>query len=435
MKKLLLGCSVLTLATTTVAYGADTCRTMVDATSLNKDNLFNATLCIDGNVSHASKNKVEDFIDQFKNAQLGTYFPSYQKDTSVGIFKLDFRGLPMELSYPIQGGTLLTFEVPSLNIHKQFCPDGETTANVCTEGKGSRDETNERFKDYLKKSGDQILKRLTEVSPNDPVAGNPASLETRMAVNQYEAGTSGKFGRSNRTGQIRPSILGVGFRYDTQDIDGRTTKVLDMPFSYNKPLEGDSELILRLPISYTEVESAGSFLMMPSISYKTPVLADNSWVLTPSLGYGVVGSTDLGSVGQIVSAALTSDLLLFQQENYSLSMGNMVGYYKTLPLNLKDYNLDPNISNTMMRNGLLLSVPLQQKLAGMDLVAETYVINTMAFGSPLYEDYYNEVGITIGPEKVSRSAANLSQQAFGIGLSYSWASHSHGFTFSVGYEF
>ncbi|OQW94565.1 MAG: hypothetical protein BWK79_05455, partial [Beggiatoa sp. IS2] len=78
-----------------------------------------------------------------------------------------------------------------------------------------------------------------------------------------------------------------------------------------------------------------------------------------------------------------------------------------------------------------------------DLVAELFITDTRAFGDAMYEDQYNEIGFTIGPkaEKTGNKKAgeegfvNASRQQFGLGFRYFHSAVSHGFSFSIGYEF
>ncbi len=140
-----------------------------------------------------------------------------------------------------------------------------------------------------------------------------------------------------------------------------------------------------------EVEGADSYRGNLGLSYKKNIL--RNWALTPSLGYGIAGSADLASLGQILSGSLTSDLMLYYSNRYQLSMGNMVGYYWTLPTSAGDYSVDYDLQNTIVRNGLLFSMPLETRVWGRDFSVDIYVTDTRFFGDALYSDNYQEVGV------------------------------------------
>lgn len=73
------------------------------------------------------------------------------------------------------------------------------------------------------------------------------------------------------------------------------------------------------------------------------------WSLAPAVGYGIAGSQDLGSLGQILSGSLNSDPLLYDNGKYRIGMGNMVGYSLTLPIPASSATI--SIATTMMSLG------------------------------------------------------------------------------------
>lgn len=407
-------------------------------------------------------NKVTDLLNQFKQEELARRYGEdgsklkeeycrsqgisdyecenkisglYNRETSTGVFQLNFRGLPIFAAFPYKigeeekDGKILVFSVPSLNVNKIFVGY-------------DREDSVEKLKQYLKKDGSTILSELTKISPS-PVT----DAQKDMIKDDFAAGTQGDKGIA-----LNNSVY-IGAGYDARKYDnGETVKYLSLPLSMSIPVgleDSRQELILRLPLQYSETNGeAKAYQVAGGISYKTPISYSdnpdnkNTWFLTPSFSYGMVGSKDQASVAQLVSTSLTSDFLLIDQPNYSISIGNLIGYQKTLPFEYKDWDLTVERTNVVTRNGVLLSLSLSpltgSKILGMDLIAELFVIDTRAFGDKMYEDSYDEIGFTIGPKSDNAGKeefVNASRQQLGFGFRYYRSAVSHGFSFSLNYEF
>jgi len=390
----------------------------------DNSNLFTASICIDDKFKHYGGNSAEDLIDQFDEAQLKKDFKGYDENNSIGLFKLDFRGIPMEISFPKQGESKLVFKVGSLKIEKIF--EGNT-----------RDESKEQLKDYLKNDGDRIMKELTKKSPVDPIAGNPASTEASMAEGEFNAGTQGNYSIN--------SFLGVGARFGRFSQGGRNITSYTLPLSYTHELNNGHEISFRLPITYIEVEGAESYSIVFGGSYKFPVMKKNGkskfpkeWFLTPSLSYGLVGSKDLGGAAQMLSASLTSDALIFTNSKFSIRMANMVGYYQTLPVAIQDYNIDIDLKNTIYRNGFSISMPLQKYIG--DYTLNTFITDTRFLGDELFIEQYNEIGFSIEKQKSSCKnksfATKFVCERLGIGITYLHAeNNAHSLKLMLKYQF
>jgi len=372
-------------------------------------NLFNATICIDGKqFQYEGGSKVEDLVDQFDEEQLKAYFAGYNENTSTGLFRLDFRGIPIQVSFPNSGAgdgsTLLVFEVPSLDLREEFSGT-------------DRDDSKELLKDYLKKDGERLLKESIKQSPVDPIAGNPASMQSKMVDDAFNAGTQGDFG-------VTQNKVGLGARFGRYNQGGKSITSYSLPLSFSFQLGGGKELMFRFPMSYMEVEEAKAYSVGFGTGLKVPVVKDK-WSLTPALSYGIAGSPDLGSAAQMLSTSLTSDVVLIKHPMFSVRMGNMVGYYKTLPFKIKDYDVDIDLTNIMLRNGFMLSVPIGTVI-GPKLNFNTFITDTRFFGDDLYTEQYNEVGFSF----------NTKKGGFGIGMTYLYADeNTDAFKVNFGFKF
>lgn len=382
----------------------------------SNNQIFNLSLCVDGQTATVGSNSIQRLLDQIDTDQVRARFPSYQDGVSAGEFRLDIRGLPVTLGYA-QDSTQLVFSVPSLGIFETF--DG-----------GTRDRSNDLFEDYIKQNGDSILRELLRVSAVDPLAGNPASIQSQMAAGAFAAGADPVYDTLPRG-----SSFGLGARFGRYGLGQFTQNVFTLPISYSYTFSNYDKIIVRAPLTYMEVDGASSYRGELALAYRKNLFS--RWSLTPALGYGIAGSSDLGSLGHIFSGSLTSDLLLWNGSKARLSMGNMVGYYATLPVRLGDYSVDYDLKNTITRNGLLLAIPLGTQLWGQTLSLDIYAIDTRFFGDALYSDNYQEFGIDIGPLRSSdKLQPNVASHPFGIGIKYiTGEGDVDGLELSVGYRF
>lgn len=372
------------------------------------DALFNVAACVDGERKVLSFNNITDAVKSLDDSTLGYEFPSYQNNSQVDA-TLYIRGINANGSYAANS-TTLNFNVPSIGISEKF--DG-----------GSRDASAEMLEDWLKKNGEDILRELIKVSPVDPIAGNPASLQTLMANTSYDLGTNPSFDNL----QPGPSF-GIGLRFGRYSSGQYDQDLMTLPLRYAYSFDSGDKLIISLPLTYVDTEGAKTYSVNFGIAYKKQL--SDQWALTPSIGYGAVGSLDLGAAGQIMSASLTSDYIILDNSKYRLRMGNMVGYYSTLATNLGDYSVDYQLKNEITRNGISLLLPISKKIRGQKLAWNVYVIDTRYFGDDLYSNYSDEIGITLG------TYGESSSKPIQIGLSYMRGDGDiSSFDLSFGYNF
>lgn len=362
---------------------------------------------------------VEEAIDSLKTENLSTFFSSYTGNEAVNV-DMDFRGLPVNMGYPTANSTTLAFAIPSLGINRTFT--GTT-----------RDESESQLRDFLK-NGDvlgQIMQKLAEVSPIDPIAGNPNSAMSKMVANDFNNGflsPASNIATGPNKDTSSNNLAGIGLRFGQYKQAGYSSSDLSIPLSYTirSDIDPRRQLVINMPISQSEVEGAKSYYGGAGFTYRLPM--NDEWSLAPSFNYAVTGSKDLGSVAQIVSGSIASTYV-FRGDNASFAIGNMVGYYKTLKLSTNGYSFDPEISNTVFRNGLLLSQPAS--VGGRNMSIEYSLIDTRFTGTKLYNNGYDELGITLGTNK----SAGAARSYLRAGLTYLYSPKSKGFTLNLGYWF
>lgn len=378
--------------------------------------IFNATITVDGTTKTFGYSTVEDVIDTVTQDFLDKNFSSYTTASSLNL-SIDFRGLPITLSSSA-GSSTITLSIPSIGVTETFTGS-------------DRDASQDLLKDWLKSEGgdalNAMLKKLAEVSPYDPIAGNPNSLMSNMVSGDFERGMLSNVSRAD-TG-LNTNLISLGLKASSFDQNGINGRSLTIPFQYIIRIDGDPRhrVIFDLPVNYYQLEDAKTYSIRTGLGYQFP-LTDN-WSLTPSIGTGVVGSIDLGSVGQLISGAITSNYSK-KIDRYRLGMGNMFGHYKTIKIKIGDIESNPEITNNVIRNALFASTT-HPFIFKSPVETEIFIYDTRYFGDKLYMDQYNEVGLSIGTDRDRKDVKRLLR----LGYSYLFSSKSKGHSVNFGYSF
>jgi hypothetical protein len=385
-------------------------------TAPSTGSVFNLSLCVEGEFQSAGSSSLQDIVDLISVDELRRRFPGYDADTSAGGFLLDVRGLPATISYE-RNSTALLFTVPSLGINRTF--DG-----------GTRDASNALLRAYLSQNAEEFLQELAVVSAVDPMGAGPASLQGAMVASDFAAGVDPVYDT------LKPgSSFGLGARFGNYSMGDTAQNVFTLPIDYTYTFSNYDKLIIRAPLTYMDIDGADAYRGNVGLSYKKNVF--RRWALTPSVGYGITGSADLGSRGHILSGSLTSDLMLYDSGPYQLSMGNLAGYYLTMPVRVGDIDVDYDLQNTILRNGLLFSMPLGTQIWGRQFSVDIYVTDTRFYGDDVYSDNYQEIGVSVGPMRsADKLAPNIASHPIGVGLKYiQGAGDIQGVELNFGYRF
>lgn len=387
---------------------------------------------------------VRETVDFFEQQNLRAAFPSY---TGVEVVNANvgFRGLPINLSYPVAGSSRLDLDIPSLGISRRFV--GAT-----------RDESNRQLRDFFK-NGDvlgRVMKELMKASPVDPIAGNPASLQARMGNAAFESGfralisqeqgyaTPGE--RTSRASQLtfasaapatrsdaapaRPAsvastTLGAGVTFT--HAGGFSTAGANVPLTQTLPPDPHRPLSFDGSLYYQDTEGAATAGMNVGASYRFRL--SEAWSLAPSARYGFTGSVDQGSFGQVIMAALTSAARLVKEERFSLWMGNTVSYSRIPKTSIGGYSSDPKVGILSFTNGLVMSTTRWPSL-GSGYWIEYSITDTRNTGAEVYDHRVDDISIRLG-----RTLATDVPSYLRFGVNYLHATHTRGFGVQVYYTF
>lgn len=317
--------------------------------------------------------------------RLETLSSNVYNENSAAVIRLGYRGLAFVL-HTKQNSSSVQLEIPTIGESKTF------------DQFATRDENMRAMEDFLKNSGGSMISRLQNAlarySPIDPVAGNPGSMQFQMMSQDYDRGMQEG---GSYSGSYSGSALGL--RLGRFSAGALTQDIYTLPFSYTWSVgETDqNKIIFSMPVSYGSVGGSKSYAVSTGLAYRGAVTPH--WTLTPSVAWGVSGSLDLGSLASMVSASLTSNYRFDLPGDASLSVANMVGRFETLKLSSGDFSYDPDIRNTIYRNGLMLNKPLGVAWLGQSLAMEISYVHTQYTGTELYSNKYDEFGIALITEK------------------------------------
>lgn len=381
--------------------------------------LFTVTVTSNGETNTAGFNTAVQVVDQFKQGELTQLVPGYTS-TSIATGVVNYRGLTVNAGF-LSNSTTLTFQVPSAGINQTFT--GAT-----------RDDSATDLLDWLKTGGhyDDIMHELVAVSPSDPVAGNPNSLQSRMVADSFSSAFATAPSATAPAGPA-PNSVAVGLEYGHFTGTNANADAITLPLGYAFNVGPDDRYRLSIDLPLTYVNTQGAQTGAASLGIGLTVPITDNWSLTPRISAGATGSVDLGAVAALAAGSVTS-AYKFLFDGYGFVIGDMLGYSSSLNLQFGQYSFNPNIENGFTKNGVMLAIPTSKfgfqipHLPDSDM--QVFVTDTRFWGSKLYENNYQEIGFSVGSSQLEVLGNDLR-----LGVSYIHAPKSNGITANFGFTF
>jgi hypothetical protein len=416
-------------ANTLIRAGALATAILLPASAMAAEN-YSIAIDTNGIQTSNSASSLNQFIDLGLSSNgFSSLNPAYTT-TSIATVDLRLRGLPMTVTYPTPGPGLV-YTVPSLGFTRTF------------DAQGTREGNEEDLVEFLQTNQDgllsQFLNYFVSETGTDPVAGNPASLQSSMVAADFAMGTglgadnSSQAGGDAGDGEGRRNVYGLAARLGRFTVDGNDITTFDLPFSIVRPLEDPRyALIFDLPLTYVDTNGSETFAASLGLGMRIPITT--RWTLTPMLRAGATGSIDLGSLASLYSGSLSSSYK-FDVGSTEVNIGNLLSYISTTGVtnSVEDFEVDYDLQNTITRNGVGLSGPLAVKLFGADTTWQGSLVNTQIFGDDVYIDNYTDIAVSIGTEQ---SRNGLTWDAIRIGFTYTVGNNGfQGGRVNFGYQF
>jgi len=384
---------------------------------------FSLTLTVNPDVSPQSSSvgfsTVQQLFDRLDAGGLQSLVNAYT-EASPAALRFGYRGLDMFVT-TAAGSSTVTLNIPGIVDGKAF-----TGAN--------RDASFDLMVDFFETDGGEVLsavnRKLAEVSPVDPIAGNPMSMQSMMVASDFDSAFTA-FASNIKAAPVgqqpdHSGLAALSLRLGRFSQAGLESESATLPLSYTfRGLGGGRQLTFNLPISVASVGEAKVYKLGMGLAYRHPM--SERWALTPAINLGASGSEDLGSVAAMTSVSLTSQYTI-PFNDFEISIGNMVGQYDTLKIETDNFSYDPGIRNTVFRNGIMVSRPVS--LGGWPMSLELSFVNTQFTGSALFNSWTNELGLTIGTRRGSDLPSYLR-----AGITLLDGERSRGVMFNVGYWF
>ncbi len=355
------------------------------------------------------------FIDNLKN--FSGLNASYTQ-TSAATIAGRFNDVNIDLSYAANSNQL-NYTFKELGISGSFTG-------------ASRDASEEAFKDFVKKNDiiGKIMKYQAQHSATSPISG-VGGLIPMTAAADFEStfATASAISGAPSTGAASNNLIGASISYGSYKVDGYGDRVstMSLPLSYTirNDIDPRRQLAFSLPITVIDIGGAKTIHTGLGVAYRFPIT--ERWSIAPSARYSIVASKDRATVSTVYSAALSS-VYRIPMERFDLAIGNMVGYYRTGKFAAGDYSFDPNIKNVVLRNGVMLSQPVN---FGKKMSIEYSLVDTRYMGDKPAVDNTQELSITLGTNKNAFDARSFVRG----GVTLMRGPGVNGVTANIGYWF
>jgi hypothetical protein len=261
----------------------------------------------------------------------------------------------------------------------------------------------------------EAMNRQSTVAVSD---GNPNSTTALVARTAFEdAGFGGEdtMTKALNVENINFSLLASVGQFSSRDFDGHA---YTLPIGYSFKVTDRVDTKFKMPLSYWEVGGAGIYngsvlvnvpvkVWLPS---KEPAqdeagrdwLSPLTWAITPTLGLAGGGSQDYraGSVMYVMGLA---SMLNYDFGPFALTVGNQLMAMKGLSIG--DYDVGDKVDQRILKNGVKLTVPIEERWVGevygihtaflKDAAVDNYFTLGAQGGMRLFGDAHGESGIVL----------------------------------------
>lgn len=419
MKKNTFVLAMLSVVSLPVAYANDlACQTS-----------YGFRVDVDGNVGETvCSTSARDLEKVLRNFHLSN---QNYTDTSAAMGYGRVNDVTLNAQYLANGNDLIV-SIPELDME-----------NLTFSG-ANRDQAENVFEDWLKNSGviGKIMNYQAKHSPTSAITGAGgvipmlASSDFNQEINVLSNISAPDNSKKNNDASVAPSndinFIGTGMNINSYSVKGSNERVnaytLPLSYAFQAGNQPNSQFTLSLPVTMYSVGKAKGYHVGVGASYRFPIT--DKWSLTPGVRYAVTGSVDRATIAGVTSGTLTSTYRI-PLKKFDVNIGNMVGYYRTSKFKAGEYSFNPDIRQTMLRNGVMLSQPITVK--NHKLAIEYSLIDTRYVGGdkPFMRDM-QELGITLGTH---RDHENKKLSFMRVGLGYMHAKDTNGFNLNFGYWF
>lgn len=283
-----------------------------------------------------------------------------------------------------------------------------------------------------------LSRSFARFSPADPLAGNPNSLQAALTRSALDLSNGDSAIEQDPVPEgvavpNDPWLVGATYntgsagRFDIDRVDARVQRSFRI-FEGNRAM-----LKIDLPLNYSRINGADTYSAQLGIGLEVPLI-DRKWSIEPRIGYGAVYSEDLGSVGHILQGSITSRYVINGVGRGRFVIGNMVGYAQTLDTPGTSANINPDLKNWSLRNGIAYDLPLKARLFSRGSSMRASYAFTQYLGSDLRNNSFHEATLSFGL-RGREDSPRATRDLIRINLSTIQARDFSSYTIGVGFRF
>ncbi len=359
--------------------------------------LFGVEVIYNGGTITQSASSLPDLIEAMINNE-GAFAPLVGNDFTGSLI---YYGIPDAVVVEVEGDTQLRITSSLTGLDRTFSGT-------------NRDDLNDQLTDWLLKEGDSEVAKLTQAIAERSAAaitdGNPSSATARMADRAF--GTFGFYPVAHTTkGNVPEKHAGIWFHTRQSEADTAvgtadgSSYELQMPWwlNFNKRLSligsGSAQY---MDAEGTEIYGGGGDL---GLGIRPVVRGPEDrigWQITPFAGFHAVGTYD-GAVGGLLNQFGVASRLEFKlSDSVLLVVANQYSYFDSLKLKIEDVEIDPDLKQQVIKNGLMVDAPLS---AANGIYVNGFVVDTRFLDDAAVDNYQTlGAGLALRGERTSLNA-------------------------------
>ncbi len=359
--------------------------------------LFGVEATYSGGAITQSAGSLPDLVEALVNNQ-GAFTPLVGNDFTGS---LTYYGIPDAVSVEVQGDTQLTITSSLTGLDRTFTGT-------------SRSDLENQLEDWLLQEGDAEVARLIQEAGKRSAAaitdGNPSSATARMADRAF-----GTFGLYQASRAMRGSSPGKGAAiwFHTRQSKAETpVGIVDgSDYQFQTPwwLDFNERVSLvgsgsgrYMDAEGTEVYGGGLDLGLGIRPVVRGPEDTFGWQITPFVGLQAIGTYD-GAAGGLLDAFGVASRLEFKlADEILLIVANQFSHFDSLKLEIKDVEIDPKIEQQVVKNGLMIDVPLSTVKS---IYANGFIVDTRFLRDAAVDNYQTlGGGLALRGERMSLNA-------------------------------
>lgn len=409
--------------------------------------LFSASIVVNGQtqeVQNVAYSNIQDLVKQYNESNLRQLL-GYQRGDAFSS-TISLRGWQNAATISsVKDSSSIILKVPSLGIELTF--DGQDRS-------AARKNMQEFFEGNEGQSTlKQITRQAVKESSADPIIGNPSSLAQMMTnasasmaasvTNNLDStvtsSTQSVQNTIDQTGTVaknaqsisKPaSDLSVLPRLGRYTQNGIQADVFTVPLSYMQRSQ-DMGIFIDAPVTVVKIQDTVSW--SGSLGLGLQFMVQPDWYLMPIARVGIAASNDLGASAAIYSAGLSSNYIFYPTKSSSLSVMNMVSYYKTGEIDLGSYKGSYDLNNIVYRNGIEYRQKTSYTAFNKPIITKIQLARTDYTGDEVYSSYSHDISMSFGVKNTKKDSI-LSE--YRVGGTYTFGDGDvDGFSINFGYTF